>query len=84
MEKMEKEKNGRHSKKCDYDCCYDRKNYRNRNFHRGEAVYGLGIIGAIVYYFSTATSFWLFVFGFFKAVFWPAFLVYEALKFLHM
>lgn len=50
----------------------------------GEAVYGLGIIGAIFYYFGTATTFWLFVLGFFKSVFWPAFLVYEALKFLHM
>jgi len=50
----------------------------------GGAVYGMGFIGAIVYYFGTASSFWLFVFGFFKAIFWPAFLVFEALKFLHM
>jgi hypothetical protein len=48
------------------------------------AVYGLGFIGAVVYYFSTATGFWMGVFGFFKALVWPAFLVYEALKYLGM
>jgi hypothetical protein len=49
-----------------------------------EAVYGLGLIGACVYYFSHATTFWLGVLGFFKGIVWPAMLVYEALKFLHM
>jgi len=44
------------------------------------AVYGLGFIGAAVYYISTATSFWIGVLGFLKAIVWPAFLVYEALK----
>lgn len=44
------------------------------------AVYGLGFIGAAVYYISVATSFWLGVLGFLKALVWPAFLVYEALK----
>ena len=47
----------------------------------GEAVYGLGFIGAVIYYLSTAGSFWLGLLGFFKALVWPAFLVYEALKF---
>ena len=46
------------------------------------AVYGLGLIGAAVYYISTATGFWLGVFGFLKALVWPAFLVYEAFKYL--
>ena len=48
------------------------------------AVYGMGFIGAAVYYFSTATSFWMGVLGFLKAIVWPAFLVYKALKFLGM
>jgi len=48
----------------------------------GEAVYGLGLIGAVIYYISSATSFWMGVLGFFKAIVWPAFLVYELLKFL--
>jgi len=48
----------------------------------GEAVYGLGLIGAAFYYISTATSFWMGVLGFFKALVWPAFLVFQLLKFL--
>jgi hypothetical protein len=47
-------------------------------------VYGLGLIGAAVYYISTATGFWMGIFGFLKALVWPAFLVYEALKHLAM
>ena len=48
------------------------------------AVYGLGFIGAVVYFISHATSFWMGVLGFIKAILWPAFLVYEALKHLGM
>jgi hypothetical protein len=46
------------------------------------AVYGLGLIGAAIYFISTATGFWMGVLGFLKAIVWPAFLVYEALKHL--
>lgn len=42
-------------------------------------VYGMGFIGALIYFIATATSFWTGVVGIFKAIFWPAFLVYEAL-----
>jgi hypothetical protein len=48
-----------------------------------EAVYGLGLIGAWVYYIGRATTFQQGVLGFFKGLFWPAFLVYELLDFLH-
>ncbi len=53
--------------------------------HRGgasEAVYGLGFIGAAVYFIGHAATFWLGVLGFLKALVWPAFLVFEALKVL--
>lgn len=46
------------------------------------AVYGLGFIGAAVYFIGAATTFWIGVLGFLKAIVWPAFLVYEAFKFL--
>jgi len=48
----------------------------------GEAVYGLGLIGAWVYYLSRAKTFQQGVLGFFKGIFWPAFLVYALLEFL--
>ncbi|MCX6262847.1 MAG: hypothetical protein NTY95_18755 [Bacteroidia bacterium] len=46
------------------------------------AVYGLGLIGAAIYFISTATSFWIGVLGFLKAIVWPVFLVYEVFKHL--
>ena len=47
------------------------------------AMYGLGFIGAAIYYISHAAGFWLGLLGFLKAIVWPAFLVYEALKAVH-
>ena len=58
---------------------------KNKNAYKGrtsEAVYGLGLIGACVYYFTHAATFWIGVLGFLKALVWPAFLVFESLKFL--
>lgn len=47
-----------------------------------ETVYGLGLIGAWVFYFKRATTFQQGVQAFFKGLFWPAFLVYALLEFL--
>jgi hypothetical protein len=46
----------------------------------GDAVYGLGIIGAAIFYIGQATTFWMGVLGLLKAFIWPVFLVLEALK----
>lgn len=46
----------------------------------GGAVYGLGFIGAAVYYIGNADSFGMGVLGFLKALVWPAFLIYQALE----
>ncbi|MGV8152289.1 MAG: hypothetical protein ACP5OG_04345 [Candidatus Nanoarchaeia archaeon] len=48
------------------------------------AFYGLGFIGALVYYLVNATGFWSGVLGVLKALVWPAFLVYELFKSLAM
>jgi hypothetical protein len=45
-----------------------------------EAVYGLGLLGAWYFYITTATTFWVGALGIVKGIFWPAFLVYEAMK----
>jgi hypothetical protein len=47
------------------------------------AIYGLGFIGAAVYFISQAPAFWPGVLGFLKALVWPAFLVYQAFQFLN-
>lgn len=66
------------------DCGQTHQYYFNRHASNGQAVYGLGVIGALVYYIATATGFWIGVLGILKAFVWPAFVVYELLKFLHM
>lgn len=45
-------------------------------------IYFLGFIGAAIYFISSAAGFWMGVGGFFKAIIWPAFLVFEAFKYL--
>jgi hypothetical protein len=50
------------------------------NTNSSNAVYGLGFIGALIYFIGAATNFVGGLIGFLKALVWPAFLVYEALK----
>ena len=45
-----------------------------------DSVYGLGFVGALVYYISRARTFQEGVVGFFKAMVWPAILVYEIFR----
>ena len=45
--------------------------------------YFLGIIGAAVYYIQNAVTFGGGVIGILKAFVWPAFLIYQALRFMH-
>lgn len=40
-------------------------------------IFGLGFIGSVVYFISTATDFWMGVLGVLKALVWPAVLAYE-------
>lgn len=48
------------------------------------AIYGLGFIGALVYYIQQATSLWAGIVGLLKALVWPAMLVYRLFDFLKM
>ncbi|MBN1171529.1 MAG: hypothetical protein JXA67_05095 [Micromonosporaceae bacterium] len=59
-----------------------RRTWDNRGGHGGNIVYGLGLIGALVYYIQQADGFWVGVLGILKALVWPAFVVYHLLKFL--
>lgn len=47
-----------------------------------DSVYGLGFIGALIYYIGGARNFQEGVIGFFKAIVWPAILVYHIFKLL--
>jgi hypothetical protein len=48
------------------------------------AIYGLGFIGAAVYYLQHATTFLAGVTGVIKAIFWPGVLVYKILELFQM
>jgi hypothetical protein len=66
-------------KKKEVQCCDVKVCSCNKT---GGAIYGLGFIGAVIYYISQSTGFWMGVLGFLKALVWPAFLVFDLLKFL--
>lgn len=53
--------------------------------HAGSgAIYGIGVLGALVYFIQTATSFWDGVVGVIMAIFWPGVIVYKALELLQL
>lgn len=54
--------------------------YPQRSNASAGAVYGLGIVGAAVYFISHAVSFGMVISGILKATVWPAILVYEAFR----
>lgn len=63
--------------KCDCEC----KSCCSWHPHKGcgGAVYGLGFVGALIYYISTATGFLNGVLGVLKAIVWPVFVVMKIL-----
>ena len=48
------------------------------------AIYGLGVIGALVYYIQHATTLVIGIIGIIKAIFWPAVILYKVLELLKM
>lgn len=48
------------------------------------AIYGLGMLGALVYFLQHATSFLGGIIGIFEAIFWPGVVVYKLLEILKM
>lgn len=60
------------------------KPMKNNNNGIVSGVYGMAFIGAAVYYIAHATTFWIGVLGFFKALFWPAILIYKVFELLKL
>ena len=53
-----------------------------RVIQQASAIYGLGLVGAAIYFIEHATGFWMVVLGFLKAIVWPAILIYKLFDFL--
>lgn len=51
---------------------------------RSSALYGMGFIGALIYFIQHATGFWNGVLGVLEAMVWPAILVYKLLELVGM
>ena len=68
--------------KCDSESC---KCMHKSGMHHGahgggEAVYGLGLIGALIYFIQNASGFWVGVVGVLEAIVWPVIVVYKLLE----
>jgi hypothetical protein len=48
------------------------------------AIYGMALIGSLIYYIQHAASFWIVLLGIVKAIFWPAVIMYKVLELLQM
>jgi hypothetical protein len=80
--KVNYEVDGKENDKCcgGKQCC----GHGHHAYHHGcgGAVYGLGFLGAAIYFIGHATSFWSGVLGVLKAIIWPTFAVFGLFKFL--
>ena len=62
----------------------NKKNKMSGNMGGGSAVYCMGLIGALVYYIQNADTIGQGLIGVFKAILWPAFVVYKSLPLLNL
>jgi hypothetical protein len=46
----------------------------------GGAIYGMGVLGAAVYFWQQADSFWEHVYAVIQGLLWPAYMVYRAFE----
>ncbi len=46
------------------------------------AFYGLGFVGALIYFLQHATTLWTGILAILKAIVWPALLIYKVLELL--
>ena len=69
------------AKEKDAECCSNKWQHVD---HGGGAVYGIGLVGALIYFIHTATSFWDGVVGVLQALVWPAYFVYYIFNYLKL
>lgn len=55
-----------------------------KNHASSGAIYGMGFLGALVYFLQHATNFLELILGLFKAIFWPGVVMYKVLELLKL
>lgn len=73
-------------KSCECSCCDWKKMHRHhhRGCGGGCGVYGLGVVGVLFYYLPHCVTFSDYAWGIFKALVWPAYLIFKAYTMLKM
>ncbi len=68
------------------DCCGNCQKVVVKRSYNGnsDAIYGLGVIGALFYFLPGTTTLIDILWGIGKSVFWPAILMHKLLGFLNM
>lgn len=56
--------------------------HKHKHGAAGNGAYGLGVIGAAVYFIQQVHGFWPVILAILKSLVWPALLVYKLLVFL--
>ena len=69
---------------CNEKIIYKDNHCHNHNCGQSNAIYGLGIIGALFYFLSNTTNFEMVIIGIGKSIFWPAILMFKLLTYLQM
>ena len=64
------------------NCCQSDKEKNMKNSGGCGVIYGMGFLGALVYFMQHANSFGTVVLGIFKAIFWPGMVLYKVLEML--
>ena len=67
------------SNTCSCEQCTCSKRKTNESASAG-AVYGLGFVGAFIYFWQAAGGFWEYILAFLQAMVWPAYIVYKLLE----
>lgn len=62
-----------------------KENFKGMNKGAGSgAIYGLGIVGALIYFIQHSATAGDVIFGILKSIVWPAILVYKVLELLKL
>jgi len=65
-------------------CCNGNKKCHCKGTYPSDAVYGMGLIGSLIYFLQDVHGFGNILLGIGKAIAWPAFLIFKLLSFLQL
>jgi hypothetical protein len=67
------------------ECCeHNHHSNKSSGSGQGNAIYGLGVIGALFYFLQNVSGIEAVLWGIGKAVFWPAILMFKLLTYLQI